>query len=205
MSTIRENFTGFWKTWRCELAKREYALLDELLPGRVKSVKEWMVETGYAGAYKPVLKDVRDRASGQTAVWWGVNCLAFFYKKRFNFISCLLRYVEMRRIPNWAHCTHNRMPFQCQSFCGHLVVLPLSDLRSDKFLFGAFQCHEGVHWIDGSPYHTFLDNAARAVELADSTAGIVTRSTPSHWSQPERPLQHQLQSLLCRVGMLVEL
>ena len=40
MSTIRENFTGFWKTWRCELAKREYALLDELLPGRVKSVKE---------------------------------------------------------------------------------------------------------------------------------------------------------------------
>jgi hypothetical protein len=68
LSTIRENFTGFWKTWRCELAKREYALLDELLPGRVKSAKEWMVETGYAGAYKPVLKDVRDRASGQTAV-----------------------------------------------------------------------------------------------------------------------------------------
>jgi hypothetical protein len=69
------------------------------------------------------------------------------------------------------------MPFQYQSFRGHLVVLPLSDLGSDIFLLGAFQCHEGVHWVDGCPYHAFLDNAARAVELADSTAGVVTRFT----------------------------
>jgi uncharacterized protein YbjT (DUF2867 family) len=66
--TIKQNFTGFWNTWKDELTKRDYAMLDEILPGRVKSVKEWMVKTGYTGAYKPLLKDVRDRAAVQKAV-----------------------------------------------------------------------------------------------------------------------------------------
>ena len=58
--TIRENFSGFWNTWKDNLTKRDYALLDEILPGRVKSVKEWMVKTGYTGEFASILKDYRD-------------------------------------------------------------------------------------------------------------------------------------------------
>ncbi|KFY47803.1 hypothetical protein V495_01803 [Pseudogymnoascus sp. VKM F-4514 (FW-929)] len=60
--TIRENFSGFWNTWKAELTKRDYKLLDEILPTRVKSVKEWMEKTGYKGEPAPVLKDYRDGA-----------------------------------------------------------------------------------------------------------------------------------------------
>lgn len=62
--TVRENFSGFWNTWKDELTQRDYALLDEILPGRVKSVKEWMVKTGYTGEMKSVLKDYRDGSRG---------------------------------------------------------------------------------------------------------------------------------------------
>jgi hypothetical protein len=54
--TFRENFSGFWNTWKDDLTKRDYALLDEILPTRVKSVKEWMLKTGYDGKPAPVLK-----------------------------------------------------------------------------------------------------------------------------------------------------
>jgi hypothetical protein len=60
--TFRENFSGFWNTWRDELTKRDYALLDEILPDRVKSVKEWMEKVGYDGTPSSVLKDYRDGA-----------------------------------------------------------------------------------------------------------------------------------------------
>jgi hypothetical protein len=60
--TVRENFSGFWNTWKDELTKRDYKLLDEILPNRVKSVKEWMVKTGYTGKPASVLKDYRDGA-----------------------------------------------------------------------------------------------------------------------------------------------
>jgi hypothetical protein len=62
--TFRENFSGFWNCWKDELTthKRDYALLDEILPDRVKSVKEWMVKTGYDGTSASLLKDYRDRA-----------------------------------------------------------------------------------------------------------------------------------------------
>ena len=53
--TIRENFSGFWNTWKDELTARDYGLLDEILPTRVKSVREWMEKTGYTGRYKSVL------------------------------------------------------------------------------------------------------------------------------------------------------
>jgi hypothetical protein len=55
--TIRENFSGFWNTWKDELTKRDYALLDEILPDRVKSVKEWMELVAYDGKPKRVLKE----------------------------------------------------------------------------------------------------------------------------------------------------
>ena len=58
--TARENFSGFWNTWKDELTKRDYALLDEILPTRVKSVKEWMLKVGYTGQAASVLKDYRD-------------------------------------------------------------------------------------------------------------------------------------------------
>jgi len=58
--TYRENFSGFWNTWKDDLTKRDYALLDEILPTRVKSVKEWMLKIGYTGEPASVLKDYRD-------------------------------------------------------------------------------------------------------------------------------------------------
>lgn len=60
--TYRENFGGFWETWKAELTHRDYGLLDEILPGRVRSVKEWMVKVGYTGELVSVLKDYRDGA-----------------------------------------------------------------------------------------------------------------------------------------------
>ncbi|KAJ5537454.1 hypothetical protein N7513_010640 [Penicillium frequentans] len=61
--TYRENFTGFWNTWKDNLTKRDYQLLDTILPTRVKSVKEWMRRTGYNGKPRSLLKDYRDRAA----------------------------------------------------------------------------------------------------------------------------------------------
>ncbi|OBT53961.1 hypothetical protein VE04_04740 [Pseudogymnoascus sp. 24MN13] len=52
--TIRENYSGFWNTWKDELTKRDFKLLDEILPTRVKSVKEWMKKTEYKGESAPV-------------------------------------------------------------------------------------------------------------------------------------------------------
>jgi hypothetical protein len=60
--TYRENFSGFWNTWKDDLTKRDYKLLDEILPGRVKSIKEWMVKTGYNGKPATVLKASRDQS-----------------------------------------------------------------------------------------------------------------------------------------------
>lgn len=64
LMTYRENFSGFWNTWKDELTKRDYQLLDEILPDRIKSVKEWMLKTGYDGKPKSVLKDYRDGQRG---------------------------------------------------------------------------------------------------------------------------------------------
>ncbi|OJJ70525.1 hypothetical protein ASPBRDRAFT_56314 [Aspergillus brasiliensis CBS 101740] len=61
--TYRENFTGFWNTWKDNLTKRDYPLLDTILPSRVRSVKEWIEMTGYTGEPTSVLKDYRDRAA----------------------------------------------------------------------------------------------------------------------------------------------
>ncbi|KAJ5646944.1 hypothetical protein N7490_003316 [Penicillium lividum] len=58
--TVRENFSGFWNTWKDNLTKRDYQLLDEILPTRVKSVREWMERTGYTGKPISVLKGFHD-------------------------------------------------------------------------------------------------------------------------------------------------
>ncbi|XMA09480.1 hypothetical protein WAI453_002271 [Rhynchosporium graminicola] len=57
LMTVRENFSGFWNAWKDNLSTRDYDLLDEILPTRVKSMKEWMIKTGYTGEYAQVLKN----------------------------------------------------------------------------------------------------------------------------------------------------
>lgn len=54
--TFRENFSGFWNCWKDELTKRDYKLLDEILPDRLKSVKQWMIESRYDGTSSAVLR-----------------------------------------------------------------------------------------------------------------------------------------------------
>ena len=60
--TWRENFTAWWKFWGQGLgAGRDMALLDEIHPGRIKTVEEWMRKVDYQGGKRgTVLKDVGD-------------------------------------------------------------------------------------------------------------------------------------------------
>ncbi|KAJ8103356.1 hypothetical protein POJ06DRAFT_219618 [Lipomyces tetrasporus] len=58
LMTAGQNFIGFFYLWRDNLAKRDYALLDKILPTRVKTLEEWMRKSDYTGEYKPVLIDV---------------------------------------------------------------------------------------------------------------------------------------------------
>ena len=60
LQTYRQNFSGFWNTWNANVLERNYDLLDEILPTRVKSIEEWMRLTGYTGERGYVLKDYRD-------------------------------------------------------------------------------------------------------------------------------------------------
>lgn len=60
LQSYRQNFSGFWNTWKANVLVRDYALLDEILPTRVKSVGEWMKLTKYSGERGSVLKDYRD-------------------------------------------------------------------------------------------------------------------------------------------------
>jgi hypothetical protein len=60
LMTYRENFTGFWNVWKDDLLKVDYAVLDEILPDRVKSLGEWMRISGYDGTRGSVLKDYAD-------------------------------------------------------------------------------------------------------------------------------------------------
>ncbi|MBW7968576.1 NmrA family NAD(P)-binding protein [Bradyrhizobium sp. BR 10289] len=40
--TFRDNFSGFWNIWKQEVVRRDYALLDEIHPHRIKSVEQWL-------------------------------------------------------------------------------------------------------------------------------------------------------------------
>lgn len=61
--TYRENFSGFWNTWKDNLTHRDYVLLDTILPTRLRTVRQWMEMKGYSGKHASVLKDYRDRAA----------------------------------------------------------------------------------------------------------------------------------------------
>ncbi|TVY62693.1 NmrA-like family domain-containing protein, partial [Lachnellula suecica] len=60
LQTYRQNFSGFWNTWKENVLVRDLSLLEEILPDRVKSVGEWMKLTGYTGERSSVLKDYAD-------------------------------------------------------------------------------------------------------------------------------------------------
>jgi uncharacterized protein YbjT (DUF2867 family) len=60
--TVKENFSRWWRIYQRTgegkpLCKRDYALLDRILPTRIKSVEEWMVKTEYTGDLLSVLKN----------------------------------------------------------------------------------------------------------------------------------------------------
>lgn len=46
--SFRDNFTGFWNVWKHDLITRDYALLDEIHPNRIRSA-EWFTREDQLG------------------------------------------------------------------------------------------------------------------------------------------------------------
>lgn len=60
--TWRENFSAWWRIYQRSggnsgVLKRDYELLDRILPRRVKSIREWMVKVGYNAELKHILNN----------------------------------------------------------------------------------------------------------------------------------------------------
>lgn len=65
--TWRDNFTAWWRYWSEGLgATRDFELLTEIFPSRIKSLEEWMIKVNYQGKPKPVLKDLEDLRAAQS-------------------------------------------------------------------------------------------------------------------------------------------
>ena len=56
--SFRDNFTGFWNRWKYNIIQRDYALLDEIHPGRIRSVEQWLRRA-----------DEQGRESGRGGLW----------------------------------------------------------------------------------------------------------------------------------------
>jgi hypothetical protein len=61
--SVEENFSGFWTMWSESggnrgVIRRDYALLDRIFPGRVKSAEEWFRQ-----------EDERGRKAGEGSLW----------------------------------------------------------------------------------------------------------------------------------------
>jgi hypothetical protein len=56
--TIRENFTGFWNCWKYKVITRDYKLLDEIHPNRIRSAEEFFRR-----------EDQKARESGGGSLW----------------------------------------------------------------------------------------------------------------------------------------
>jgi hypothetical protein len=77
--TIRENFTGFWNFWKHRVITRDYKLLDEIFPRRIKNAEEFfrredekargqgtsLWEKVQKGNLKPILKMAEDGRKGR--------------------------------------------------------------------------------------------------------------------------------------------
>lgn len=66
--TFWENFAGWWSAWRDNLVTRDYALLDRILPDRVRTLEEWMRKTNYDGTFRSILKDRADQREAAASV-----------------------------------------------------------------------------------------------------------------------------------------
>jgi hypothetical protein len=67
LQTFRSNFSGFWNMWKFSggnngAIRRDYALLDDIPPQRVRTVEEWMRLSRYEGKKGTTLKDISDGA-----------------------------------------------------------------------------------------------------------------------------------------------
>jgi NmrA-like family len=60
--SVRDNFTGFWNLWKYRIVKRDYALLDEIHPNRIRSAEEWFRK-----------EDQRARELGRGSLWDSVQ------------------------------------------------------------------------------------------------------------------------------------
>jgi NmrA-like family len=47
--SYRDNFTGFWNLWKYGIIKRDYALLDEIHPNRIRSAEQWFSREDQVG------------------------------------------------------------------------------------------------------------------------------------------------------------
>jgi hypothetical protein len=56
--TFRDNFTGFWNQWKYNVIQRDYALLDEIHPDRIRNVEQWLQR-----------EEERGREEGRGGLW----------------------------------------------------------------------------------------------------------------------------------------
>lgn len=56
--TVKDNFTGFWNVWKHGVVKRNYQLLDEIHPNRIRSAEEWLS-----------IEDLRGQKLGKGTLW----------------------------------------------------------------------------------------------------------------------------------------
>jgi hypothetical protein len=60
--SVKDNFTGFWNIWKYGVLKRDYALLDEIHPNRIKSAEEFFRK-----------EDQKTREAGNGSLWGRVQ------------------------------------------------------------------------------------------------------------------------------------
>ena len=81
--SVRDNFTGFWNVWKHGIVERNYAVLDQIHPNRIKTAEEWLRREDQLGRGlgkgslwervqpenwrpdSPILKDTTDRRQGK--------------------------------------------------------------------------------------------------------------------------------------------
>ncbi|MGY3442811.1 MULTISPECIES: NmrA family NAD(P)-binding protein [Bradyrhizobium] len=56
--SFRDNFTGFWNQWKYNIIRRDYRLLDEIHPQRIKSAEQWIRR-----------EEEIERAAGRGGLW----------------------------------------------------------------------------------------------------------------------------------------
>jgi hypothetical protein len=78
--SFQDNFTGFWNLWKYRIVKRDYSLLDEIHPNRIRSAEQWFSREDQVGRqlgkgdlwdrvqsenWIPVLKSTEDMRTGK--------------------------------------------------------------------------------------------------------------------------------------------